>query len=181
MTDSTTSQERRPIPGYEGIYEIDLQGNVYTLKPSNTHNAGHMRSGSLDPAGYVRIALCRDGGTKFRLIHRLVMLSWKPVENSDELDVNHLDGNRQNNHISNLEWCTHAENMRHAGDVLKAWERRNQRGDTAPYTKLTEEKVREIRRLRANGMTQTAIAAIYGVTPEAISAIVLRKNWKCVE
>jgi hypothetical protein len=185
MADNTTPsdvpQDRRPIPGYEGVYEIDRQGNVYTLKPSNIYKAGHMRSGTPDPAGYIRIALCRDGQTKFRLMHRLLMLVWNPIENSDDLDVNHIDGDKANNSLSNLEWVTHQENIQHARKVLKKW--RDQRGSKTPGSKLTEEGVKEIRRLWADGkgMKQKDIASIYGVTQEAISVIVRRKLWQHVE
>jgi hypothetical protein len=173
------SQARRPIPGYEGIYEIDRQGNVYTLKPSNVYKADHMRSGSPDPVGYIRIALNRNGQTKFRLIHRLLMLVWNPVDNSDDLDVNHIDGNKANNSLSNLEWVTHQQNIEHARKVLKKWS--DQRGSKTPGSKLTEEGVKEIRRLKAEGMSQTKIAAIYGVTQVNISMIVRRKLWAHVE
>ena len=177
------SQDRRPIPGYEDLYEIDQQGNVFAIQEHKHLKAGRKKNVGIDPAGYVRIALCRDGKTKFRLIHRLVMISWQPIEGCDKLDVNHLDGNKQNNDINNLEWATHAENMRHAGEVLNAWQKRNQRGDKAGYHKLTEANVREIRRLWDNGrgVSRKDLAAIYGVTREAIGLVVRRKLWQHVE
>lgn len=48
------------------------------------------------------------------LVHRLVMLTFNPVSNPDDYQVNHIDTNKTNNHISNLEWCTNSENMIHA-------------------------------------------------------------------
>jgi hypothetical protein len=175
------SQARRPIPEYEDLYEMDEQGNVYALQAINGLKAGRKKNLSPDAAGYLRIALCKNGGTKFKLIHRLIMLIWRPVENSDSLEVNHIDGDKKNYSLNNLEWVTHQQNIEHARKVLKKW--CDQRGSKTPGSKLTEEGVKEIRRLWADGkgMKQKDIASIYGVTQEAISAVVRRKLWGHVE
>jgi hypothetical protein len=179
--DSLDSQDRRPIPGYEDLYEVDCLGNFYAIQSHRNLKAGRTKTVYPDSCGYMRIALCKHGRTKFYLTHRLVMLSWHPVENSDVLEVNHIDGNKSHNALSNLEWLTHRENLIHAHRVLKKWS--DQRGEKAPGSKLTNEGVKEIRRLWADGkgMKQKDIAAIYNVTQEAISAVVRRKLWKHVE
>ena len=183
MSDFTTSQDRRPIPGYEDLYEIDQQGNVYAKFPFRKEPVGRKMIARPDSGGYMHVCLCKKGLSKTPLIHRLVMSTWQPVDGWEKLDVNHRDGNKQNNDISNLEWMTHAENMRHAGEVLNAWQKRNQRGDNAGYHKLSEDNVREIRRLWADGkgMGRKEIAALYGVTREAIGLVVRRKLWQHVE
>jgi hypothetical protein len=68
--------------------------------------------------GYIEALLSKDGVRKHYQVHRLVMMTYKPVENMDELDVNHKDENKTNNHISNLEWITHKDNCNY-GDRNK--------------------------------------------------------------
>ena len=62
--------------------------------------------------GYLEVYLMQENGMKKRcFIHRLVLMNFNPVENMDELQVNHIDFNTTNNHISNIEWCTPQENI----------------------------------------------------------------------
>lgn len=60
--------------------------------------------------GYIEALLSKDGVRKHYQVHRLVMMTYKPMENMDGLDVNHIDENKTNNHISNLEWVSHKDN-----------------------------------------------------------------------
>lgn len=67
----------------------------------------------IDIEGYMKISLCKDGMKKHHFVHRLVAQTFIPnIEN--KRTVNHKDGNKQNNCVSNLEWNTHAENNKHA-------------------------------------------------------------------
>lgn len=59
------------------------------------------------------------------LVHRLVLSAFRPIENSQDFDVNHLDGDKSNNRPENLEWCTHQENIAYGRQVLKAWPERS--------------------------------------------------------
>lgn len=99
----------KDIKGYEGLYQISNLGNVKSFKPvSNGRN--------LKPVyrkGYATITLRKNGVSKIHRIHRLLAEAFIP--NPKNLaEVNHIDGNKLNNNLSNLEWCTHLENMRHA-------------------------------------------------------------------
>jgi len=70
--------------------------------------------------GYYRIGLYNGKQTpKYKFVHRMVLETFCPIENSKDLVVNHKDGNRLNNSLDNLEWCTQKENVIHARDVLK--------------------------------------------------------------
>lgn len=176
------STERRSVPGFEGRYEVDQAGNVYSLRPSNGLKSGYLKKRSTSTDGYFFVALFNEQGRQDFYIHRLLMLTFNPVENSDQLEVNHKDGNKQNNDLSNLEWMTHTENMAHAYKYLNAGSNRP-RGTSVHNAKLTPESVREIRRLwdGGRGMSRKELAAMFGVTPYSIGTVVTGKLWKHVK
>jgi hypothetical protein len=180
MTENTILQDRLPIPGFEGRYEIDRQGNVYAMFPFKNLKPGRISKTRVNPEGYVTTTLAKDGRGLVRTTHRLLMLTFCPVENSRQLEVNHIDLNKQNNRLDNLEWLTHHENIKHASR-LKAWDKNQPRGEQTSWRKLNEVDVREIFRLHQSGMGNTAIAKQYGVSSTAILYIIIRKNWKHVQ
>ena len=97
------------IEGYEGLYQISNLGNVKSFKSVSKNKI-------LKPVlrkGYATVILRKNKVNKIHSIHRLLATAF--ISNSDNLpEVNHIDGNKLNNNLSNLEWCTHLENMRHA-------------------------------------------------------------------
>ena len=110
----------------------------------------------------------------FRL-HRLVMMAFNPVENMDQLEVNHKDGNKLNNSLENLEWCIASENQLHA---FATGLQKPKRGEKSNFSKLSEENIKEIFRLREQGLTQQEIANIIGCTRSNISYILNGKTWQ---
>lgn len=99
----------KQVSGYENAYEINEFGEVrnrkgIVLKPLNRKD------------GYLQYTLCQNGKRHSCKIHRLVAEHF--VENPNEYKiVNHKDGNKRNNHFSNLEWCTSQQNNQHAWDT----------------------------------------------------------------
>lgn len=70
---------------------------------------------SIDKSGYLKIRLINKSGRKSMYLHRLLAINY--ISNPfNKPHINHIDGNKLNNNISNLEWCTHKENMKHAWD-----------------------------------------------------------------
>lgn len=116
-----------------------------------------------------------DGKKRTFRVHRLVMMAFNPVENMDELEVNHLDGNKKNNKLENLEWCTASENQKHA---FKTGLQKARKGESSNFAKLTEEDVKQVFELRKQGLLQREIAEIVGCTSSNISAILREKSWK---
>ena len=102
----------KDIKGYEGIYKISNLGNVKSLNYNRKGKPKSLKPG-VDTHGYFYVNLTKNGKTKTTKIHRLVAETF--VDNSFKKPcVNHIDGNKKNNHHSNLEYCTYQENTIHA-------------------------------------------------------------------
>jgi hypothetical protein len=102
----------KDIDGYEGLYQISNYGNVKTLSYQRT-GIPKILSPRFDGGGYVRVALYKNGVAKTYSVHRLVAKHF--IENPFNCEeVNHIDGNKTNNNVDNLEWVTSKENSSHA-------------------------------------------------------------------
>lgn len=112
---------------------------------------------------------------KNHYMHRLLATYFIPNPDNKPY-VNHIDGNKSNNSISNLEWCTANENMTHARDTGLLNPRR---GKDKPESRLTEDQIREIRSLYPQ-YSQGKLAKMFGVVQPQIWSIVNRKQWKHV-
>jgi hypothetical protein len=100
----------KDVVGFEGFYQIS---NLGRLKSFKKKKEGKILSNKNSKGGYFSVVLQKCINKRHTRIHRLVIESFKPnYENKPE--VNHIDGNRQNNNINNLEWSTRKENARHA-------------------------------------------------------------------
>ena len=113
-----------PVVGYEGLYEVSNKGRVRTkertILRSSIHGVGMPRTykAKVKPpiqnrTGYLKVNLCKDGNHKQHLIHQLVAQAFIPNPNGYKC-INHIDCNRTNNRVENLEWCTPKMNSQHA-------------------------------------------------------------------
>lgn len=101
------------IQGWEGIYQVS---NFGRLKSFKSHPKGRILSNTNKKGGYFSVVLCYKDKRRYVRMHRLVAEAFLPnYENKPE--VNHKDGNKQNNHVDNLEWVTHSENLSHSTAV----------------------------------------------------------------
>ena len=157
------------ILDYEGLYSITDEGKVYShisqkyLAPRRSKN------------GYVSVSLQKKGmKPRSFSIHRLVLSHFGEQVN-DKLCVNHKDGNKLNNHISNLEWCTYSENILHAD---KNGLRKVKRGETHSWSILSDHDVSKIRELYEKGLSQYKIARQYSISQGNVSLIVNYINRK---
>lgn len=107
----------RDINGYEGLYQISNFGRIKSFHFGN--NKGRLRTLIPDQDGYLQVNLSNVEKVivKHR-VHRLVSNAFIQKEKSEQTQVNHIDGNPGNNHVSNLEWCTPQENIDHSRYVL---------------------------------------------------------------
>jgi hypothetical protein len=178
--------EWRDIPGYEGIYQVSNTGLVKSLLRRSGSKGGKIFSTKPSVStGYVPIML-RDNGRKWQThIHRLVMLAFAG-ECPEGLQVNHKNGIRHDNRLENLEYVTVGQNLQHSIDFLGRkpfgdFDHRTIRGERHGNAKLDDDKVREIRRLYANGVKPRVIKAIFKISSSNVGYIVARKTWTHVE
>lgn len=102
------------IQGYNGKYKISNLGRVLSYQWQNKPK--YLSLNRLSKDGYPRVALIQNGKSSDFYVHRLVAQAFIPnMKNHKE--VNHKDGIKTNNVVSNLEWVTHATNMKHASDT----------------------------------------------------------------
>lgn len=95
-----------------GMYEVSSIGLVRNIK------TGRILRQCVNNCGYKTVLLISNGCGKRLLVHRLVATAF--IKNPGNLPlVNHKDGNKLNNNVENLEWCTHSENQQHRRKVLK--------------------------------------------------------------
>lgn len=99
--------ELKQIPGYEGLYAVNESGQVYSFR------TGRMLTLRPNSNGYLRADLYKHSKRDQRLVHRLVAEMFLP-NSEGKKEINHKNGNRADNRLSNLEWCTRSENLKHS-------------------------------------------------------------------
>lgn len=109
----------KSIEEYEGLYVISDLGGVLSCERYGSDGRllqERKLKGGCYPNGYEYVCLRKHGKNRNFMIHRLVAEAFVP--NNDGLPcINHKDGNKHNNDIKNLEWCTHSQNRKHAYDT----------------------------------------------------------------
>lgn len=176
MADETLPEEWRPIEGWP--YEVSDLGRV--RRATNAYRRGYvmMPAGRvLRPMstrhGYLFVNLFNDRHIKKTfLVHRIVCAAFHGAPPTTLHEVAHWDGDRTNNYAGNLRWATSAEN---SADLIRHGH--STRGSRQKTAKLTEDQVLEIRRLAVSGITQTTIAARFGVSRSRIANIKTRRDW----
>ena len=112
----------KDVLGFEGLYQISNFGNVKSLEryvfiPAYGGQFRHLDeiilSKMVGSMGYYKVVLCNGSKSKQVNIHRLIAIAFIPNPNNYP-QVNHMDGDKQNNSINNLEWCTSKHNIRHS-------------------------------------------------------------------
>ena len=111
----------KDIKGYEGLYQVSNLGRVKRLRFINKNTnieKERIKSQKIRKDGYLEVALYKNGKGKSIQVHRIVAKTFIPnIENKAQ--VNHIDGNKKNNNVSNLEWVLGSENMIHSARQLR--------------------------------------------------------------
>lgn len=108
----------KDIMHYEGIYQVSSMGRIKSLAGTGKSVKQEKILKPKFRRGYSRVTLWKDGKGYTIFVHRLVAFHFIPNEESKP-NINHIDGNRANNAVDNLEWCTQKENLYHAKHVTK--------------------------------------------------------------
>ena len=150
----------KDIEGYEGKYQVSNCGNVRSLM---YHNAKGIKRISLlkpatDACGYFRCALSKNNILTTYKVHRLVAQAFIPNPNNYP-QINHIDGNKKNNCVWNLEWCTDKENVNHA---LKTGLRKNEKVKIVETGEIFENAYECAKAI--NGNAQDIYRCLYGKT-----------------
>lgn len=172
----------KPVVGFEEQYEVSNFGKVRSVDRIQRRSNGYVEcdfriSGKvLKPyitgRGYPTVAL---GGKNVK-VHRIVAEAFLKRDNYGKDEVNHIDGNKNNNRADNLEWVTGSENTFHA---LKAGLKKT--GESAFGAKLTAKDVEEIRKTYVKGSTEFGAKPLskkYGVSDMSIRQIVRNRKWR---
>ena len=159
----------KPVPKFETLYAVSSLGRVQRTAPGRRTYPGKILTPLWHGDGYQVVELTKAGVHHTRYVHRLVALAFLPVDPTRN-EVNHIDGNKSNPALSNLEWVNESEQRLHA------WRLNPHKG-----RKLTVDKVRAIRSGLATGATGKSLALAFGVCPAVISQIRTGKIWLSVK
>ena len=160
-----------------GDYEVRENGDVIAL---SGRKAGQKLTKSGHVQGYHMVSLRQHDSHRFLkcYLHRVVAYHF--IDNPDNLsEINHIDGNKQNNAVENLEWCTRVHNARHALEtgLFDGIKILGAKGQTNPSAKLTEDDVQHIRWLATEGIKTIVLAKEWGVSQSNIHHILSGKTW----
>lgn len=158
----------KEIKNYEGLYTISNKGVIRSLY------TGKIIKQYLNRYGYYQVRLYKNNKPRNCTVHRLVAETFIPnIHNAES--VNHIDGNKTNNKVENLEWCSSGENFRkayHAGLIAKG----NLNGNSI----FNEEQVRFIRDAYKSGYSERRLARVFNTTHDVIDDIISRKSYSNV-
>lgn len=173
--------EWRQIPSFRG-YEVNRRGEVRRKAGGRGARPGRIVKPQVNRTnGYAYVNLWSGSRRRAVRLHRVVAEAF--LGDVQGREVNHLNGDRLDNRVVNLEIVTSSENVRHS--YRRLGRRPAVYGERHHKAKLTADDVREIRRVwpvwRALGRTQAELGARYGVADSRISRIVNHKAWRHVQ
>jgi len=179
-----TKEIWKVIEGYEGYYEVSNLGRVKSLRRWRRSGKGGyfqkekiLKTSIYEKAKYFSVELYKDSKRKRMTVHRIVAQAF--ITNPDNKQtVNHIDGNRHNNCIENLEWCTQKENIHHALAIGTGTI-----GERNGLSKLTNEQVKCLRNVYKPFDSQygcTALAKKYNMSVKCMHQMLKGETYKFI-
>lgn len=156
----------KDILGYKN-YKISSYGRILNKKKNK------ILKSTVYKKRYPQVSLSEQNVKRSEYVHRLVALVFC-VGYKKGMQVNHKDGVKSNNNVSNLEWVTPKENTKHA---IKNNLYKHKNGTNWWASKLKEQDVIEIRKMASHGIRHAIIAEKYNIKKSSVSSIVTRVNW----
>lgn len=154
------------VPGWEGKYSVTEDGEIFSHQRTKCIRKSRIKEG-----GYVCLTLTTDYKKKNLYVHRAVAMCF--VGNPhNHTEVNHIDGDKLNNHYTNLEWCSRKENQQHA---VRLGLIRNPKGGNHPSATMSEKVAREI---KFSMGSNKEVSAKYGVHTSTVNSIRKGRSWK---
>lgn len=173
---SSVAEVWKPVVGHETTHMVSNLGRVKSLPYEMRHWCGKMipqperiLKDSSHPGGYRTISF---RGSRREYVHRVVMAAFAGP--GDGKDVNHIDGDKTNNALSNLEYCDRLHNVRHA--IRTGLQ--NNAGECNGMNRYSESQIRHVLSLRDSGFSQKTISKMTGVSTGVIYQVLKGKHWK---
>lgn len=173
----------KDVVGLDGLFMVSNLGNMKTMPKQVFHNLTlqfitrkerMLRNNSLNTSGYLQVLLHKNGAKIAARVHRLVAEAFIPNPLNKPC-VNHINGIKTDNRVSNLEWCTFSENCQHA--VMIGLKRRGH--ERVDATIKSEEIVKDIRRIyQKETISQRKLAAQFGMSKSSIQLLLANKTYK---
>lgn len=170
----------KDIKGYEGLYQVSNLGNIKSIDRSIKRSTSLMKLKSkpisqyVGNRGYPMVSLCINGKCKRYLVHRIVAIAFLPNP-LNKAYVNHIDDNKQNSNLENLEWSTPTENSIHAHKHGLA---NVARGERQHSSKLTVDRVKYI---RESSKTVRELSIMFNVSKQSIRDVKMKRSWKHID
>jgi len=162
----------KPVVGYEGTHEVSTEGRIRRTCDCANTKKGHVLKPELSNCGYFLIGLHGGGKKTFCTVHSIVVRAFLGGCRYS-FEVNHRDGVKTNNRLSNLEYLTHSENKNHAVRLLGSGS-----GSHNGNSKLTESAVKDMRLLHHAGVSYSDCGRRYSVTPSVARKAIIGFTWK---
>lgn len=152
---------KKPVPGYEGIYEVSDTGRIWRVAGGRGTRAGEIARFP-HTQGYLAVRLSRQNRKRGFLVHRVVALAFLGCPPSEKHVVDHKNGKKTDNRVTNLEWVTQRENQKRA-HAERSW---------AKPIDLSMRQIRMVLRFHRDGLGFTKIARKTIVTMRTVRALI---------
>lgn len=167
----------KPIPSFEGFYEISNIGRVRSVDRVLSHGRsrrGIMLKTKISQSGHINARLCKNGAHHWKWVHRLVLEAFVGKGTVGDVCC-HNNGQPSDNRVENLRWDTPAGN-----EADKITHGTIMCGSKNGMSRLSDDDIRSIRQMHISGTLGKVIAARFCVTPANISSIIQNKTWRHV-